>query len=82
MQDRLSSTNEKRITNRQHMNDVAEVEDDVQEQHQLYNRKVDEVQDLLEEIQQKLDQAKNELRSAVRSHKHMANHMKRGNSTL
>lgn len=41
------------------------MEDTVQQQHQLYDRKVDQVQKLLEEIKENLEQAKKDLRSAV-----------------
>lgn len=70
LQDQLSSTNTTQMTNRQHIQNIDEVKDNVQQQHQSYNRKVDEIQNLLEEIKQKLDQAKNDLRSAVRSQNH------------
>lgn len=54
------------MSNRQNIQNIAAVEDAVQQQHQLYNRKVDEVQQLLEELKENLEQAKNDLRSAVR----------------
>lgn len=46
------------------------MENDVQQRHQLHNRKVDEVQKLLAEIKQNLEEARRELRSAVRVHDH------------
>lgn len=54
------------MSNRENIQNIFAVEDVVQQQHQLYNRKVDEVQQLLEELKENLEQAKNDLRSAVR----------------
>lgn len=49
------------------MRNMRAVGDAVQQQHQLYNRKVGQVQKLLEELKENLEQAKNDLRSAVRA---------------
>uniref|UniRef100_H3CD97 Laminin, gamma 2 n=1 Tax=Tetraodon nigroviridis TaxID=99883 RepID=H3CD97_TETNG len=64
LQDRLSSANTTHVSNRETIQKIAEVQDDAQQRHQLYNRKVDEVQKLLEEMKQNLERAENELRSA------------------
>lgn len=68
---RLSSGNTARRSHRDKVHNIAVVEDDVQQQHQLYNRKVDQVQKLMEEIREELEQAKDDLRSAVRVQNHL-----------
>lgn len=68
LQEHLSSVNTTQKSNRENIQKIAAVEDTVQQQHQLYNRKVDQVQKLLEEIKANLEQAKKDLRSAVRVH--------------
>lgn len=67
---RLASANASHRTSRENLQEMAEVEDVVQRQHQLYSRKVDQVQNLLEEVNQNLERAKNELRSAVSPEPH------------
>lgn len=59
------------MSNWQHVHNIAEVENLVQQQHQSYKRNVEKVQNLLGDIKEKLDQAKDNLRSTVRSQNHI-----------
>lgn len=64
LQAHLAAANTTQSSNRDTIQDAAEVEDRVQRQQQLYSRKVEQVQELLEEIKQNLEQARTDLRSA------------------
>lgn len=65
LQGRLSSISRSQLTNGQDVQNIAEAADDVKQQQQMYETKVEEVQTLMEEMRRKLEKAEADLRSAV-----------------